>query len=85
LPFRDFKPPMYKCDFNVPFTEQISNVNDPVVISVQQGKRAYIKFGQESLNSIQAADIKGNAFTLDKKIRKYLPLKLQLVALKVAF
>ncbi|MEL7309688.1 MAG: hypothetical protein AAGK05_18795, partial [Pseudomonadota bacterium] len=48
LPFSNFKPPMYKCDFDVPFAEQLSKIKDPVVIPVQQGKRAYIKLGQES-------------------------------------
>jgi len=75
LPFSNFKPPMYKCDFDVPFAEQLSKINDPVVIPVQQGKRAYIKLGQESINSIQAVDIKGNAFTLDKNIQEMLASK----------
>ena len=73
MPFSNFKPPMYKCDFDVPFAEQLSKINDPVVIPVQQGKRAYIKLGQESINSIQAVDIKGIIYYVDDDGNVYDP------------
>ncbi|TMO33845.1 hypothetical protein CWC25_22835 [Pseudoalteromonas sp. S4389] len=66
---------MFKWDFHGHFAEPLSKITDTVVIPVQQGNRAYIKLGQESINSIQSVDIKGNGFTLDKNIQEMLASK----------
>lgn len=84
MPFLQFKPPAYSCDFKTPFREQFKTLNEPVVLPIHDGKRVYIKLGSESINSIQMVDIAGNSIEAPVKLVNELQLKVKISQLECA-